>query len=132
MAYYRVLLRGLWDPPLEGYAGFFTTRTAITASIEEAKATALLALEREWSEAPFFADGGEGLSLEIVDIWRIGWFRARRSASGGHCFFTEDEEGGAARLEAESAKAPSGSNIWQLATPYNQSDGRFYVFEPDD
>ena len=132
MAYYRILLRGLWNPPLGDYAGFFATLTARSANIDEAKATALSALEREWTEAPFFVQGNEGLSLTVVDAWRVGWFRAWRSGSGGHGFFTEDVEGDAARLEAESAKAPPCSNIWQLAAPRNQTDARFYVFEPDD
>ena len=132
MAYYRVLIRGFWNPPFGDHAGFFTTRTAMAVNIEEAKVTALATLEREWTEAPFFVQGNEGLSLTVVDAWRIGRFRAWRSGSGGHSFFTEDVEGDAARLEAEAANAPSGSNIWQLATPRGQSDAQFYVFEPDD
>ncbi|MBU0822917.1 MAG: hypothetical protein KKA44_01375 [Alphaproteobacteria bacterium] len=103
-----------------------------SANVEEAKAIALSALKREWLEAPFFAQGSEGLSLTVIDAWRVGWFRAWRSGGGGHSFFTEDVEGDAARLEAEAAKAPSGANIWQLAVLRYQSDTEFYVFEPDD
>ncbi len=132
MAYYRVLLRGLWDPPVEDHTGFFTTRTVTSVNVEEAKAIALSALKREWLEAPFFAQGSEGLSLAVIDAWRVGWFRAWRSGSGGHSFFTGDVEGDAARLEDEAAKAPSGSNIWELATARDQSNARFSVFEPDD
>jgi len=103
-----------------------------SANVEEAKAIAPSALKRELLEAPLFAQGSEGLSLTVVDAWRVGWFWAWRSGNGGHSFFTGEVEGYAARLEDEAAKAPPGSNIWQRATPRDQSNARFSVFEPDD
>src|SRR3546814_11904251 len=69
MAYFRILLRGIWSPPPGDYAGFFATRTVKSARIEDAKAAGLSALAHEWAETPFFEQGGAaalGQHLEAV------------------------------------------------------------------
>src|SRR3546814_11603956 len=129
MAYFLFLLGWRWAPPPGDYAGSCATLTGKSARIEESKAAGLAALAHEWAETPFFEHGGAGLSLTVIDAWRVGCLRAWRSANGGHCFFSGDAESDAAGVEAKAAVAPPGSNIWRLAA-HASTAARFFVFEP--
>lgn len=92
---------------------------------------ALEALRREWVEAPFFEHGHEGLELAVVDVWRVGWFRAWWSSNSGHAFFADEVTADAARIEAKAAGAPTGANIWKLAGLRGSINPEIFVFEPN-
>src|SRR3546814_14612447 len=83
MAYFRILLRGIWSPPPGDYAGFFATRTVKSARIEDAKAAGLSALAHEWTATTLLAHGGAGLSLTVIYACRGGWLAAWGSGNGG-------------------------------------------------
>jgi hypothetical protein len=122
MPHFRFVIRGSWRPVRDDYEGFFTSRTAKAANFEEGRAKVMAALSDEWSRVP----GGKGLSLHVVDGWRISRWNAFRLGNAGHTFFqTADEEADAASIEAQATKAPRESPIWCLATAPGQAESEF-------
>jgi hypothetical protein len=130
MPYFRFVIRGSWRPPRIDYAGFFTSRTTKASSLAEGRAKVIATLSGEWSEKPPVPNGGEGLTLHVVDGWRIGPWTAFRLASAGHTLFaTSEEEADAASVEAQMTKAPRDTAIWCLATAPGKTQSEFSVFD---